>query len=219
MAHAPQNTMEAFELALRLGATGLETDIWLTTDGVAVCDHDGVIRGKLRKRAICDLRYDELPTTIPKAVDLFTLAAAAGVPVSVDVCDAAGLGVIVGDAHAAGLAQESLWLCHTDIEMLTAWRAISPQVRLVNSTRLAAMREGPERRAAVLAERGIDAVNLHHLDWSGGLTSLFHRFERYCLGWDLQHPRTIATGLRIGLDGLFGDWVDRLVDPGYSQPR
>ena len=27
-AHAPENTLEAFELALKLGATGLESDVW-----------------------------------------------------------------------------------------------------------------------------------------------------------------------------------------------
>ncbi|MQA17795.1 MAG: hypothetical protein GEV09_28165, partial [Pseudonocardiaceae bacterium] len=35
-AHAPENTLEAFALALRLGATGLESDVWLTADGEAV---------------------------------------------------------------------------------------------------------------------------------------------------------------------------------------
>ena len=29
-AHAPENTLEAFALGLRLGATGLESDVWLT---------------------------------------------------------------------------------------------------------------------------------------------------------------------------------------------
>ena len=35
-AHAPENTLEAFELAVRLGAGGLESDVWLTADGVPV---------------------------------------------------------------------------------------------------------------------------------------------------------------------------------------
>src|SRR6185436_7833703 len=39
-AHAPENTLDAFALALRLGATGLETDLWLTADGIPVLDHD-----------------------------------------------------------------------------------------------------------------------------------------------------------------------------------
>ena len=45
-AYAPENTLEAFELGLRLGATGLESDVWVSADGVPVLDHDGVIRGR-----------------------------------------------------------------------------------------------------------------------------------------------------------------------------
>ena len=49
-AHAPENTIEAFQLGLKLGASGLESDVWLTADGVAVLDHDGLLRSGLRKR-------------------------------------------------------------------------------------------------------------------------------------------------------------------------
>ena len=55
-AHAPENTIEAFTLALRLGATGLESDVWLTSDGVPVLDHDGVVRARLRSRPIATVR-------------------------------------------------------------------------------------------------------------------------------------------------------------------
>ena len=48
-AHSPENTLESFELAMRLGATGLETDVWLTRDGHVVCDHDGVVNKRLRR--------------------------------------------------------------------------------------------------------------------------------------------------------------------------
>lgn len=43
-AYAPENTLEAFALALKLGADGLESDVWLTADGVPVLDHDGSVR-------------------------------------------------------------------------------------------------------------------------------------------------------------------------------
>ncbi|MCB1039054.1 MAG: glycerophosphodiester phosphodiesterase, partial [Acidimicrobiales bacterium] len=49
-AHARENTLEAFSLALRLGATALESDVWLTADGIPVLDHDGVVGGRLRRR-------------------------------------------------------------------------------------------------------------------------------------------------------------------------
>jgi glycerophosphoryl diester phosphodiesterase len=55
-AHERENTLEAFALALGLGATGLESDVWLTRDGVAVLDHDGVARGPDGVRAIREAR-------------------------------------------------------------------------------------------------------------------------------------------------------------------
>jgi len=73
-------------------------------------------------------------------------------------------------------------------------------------------REGAERRAAELAASGVDAINLHHSDWSGGLTTLFHRFERLTFGWDAQHERVLRGLLRMGIDGVYSDWVDRMVD-------
>src|SRR5215218_9680885 len=63
MAHAPENTLEAFRLALRLGATGLESDAWLTADGVVVLHHDQSI-GTFRKRAIASLRREQLPSHV-----------------------------------------------------------------------------------------------------------------------------------------------------------
>ena len=51
-AHAPENTLEAFVLARRLGATGLESDVWLTADGVPVLDHHGKVGTRVRRRRI-----------------------------------------------------------------------------------------------------------------------------------------------------------------------
>jgi glycerophosphoryl diester phosphodiesterase len=85
-------------------------------------------------------------------------------------------------------------------------------VRLVHSTRLANMDRSPERHAARLRDGEVDAVNLHHSEWTGGLTTLFHRFGRFALGWDAQHVRVIAALLDRGIDGVFSDDVERLVE-------
>ena len=105
-----------------------------------------------------------------------------------------------------------LWLCEPTVAALTDLRPLDADVRLVNSTRLDRMKEGPERRAAVLSAAGIDAVNLHHDDWTGGLTTLFHRFRRVCFAWDLQFEHLLRPILRMGIDGVFSDHVDVLVD-------
>lgn len=65
---------------------------------------------------------------------------------------------------------------------------------------------------AQLAEAGIDCLNMHHTDWTGGLVTLAHRFERFALGWDMQFDHVIETGLRMGLDGVFSDYPDRMVE-------
>src|SRR4051812_4471721 len=70
-AHAPENTLEAFALAKRLGATGLESDAWLTSDGVPVLDHDGKVRGGLRSRAISQVAAADLPASLPTLAALY----------------------------------------------------------------------------------------------------------------------------------------------------
>jgi glycerophosphoryl diester phosphodiesterase len=107
-----------------------------------------------------------------------------------------------------------VWLCSAEWERLLPYRGSG--VKLVDSTRLAAMKEGPERRAATLAKEGIDAVNLFHTDWNGGLVALFHRFERVAFGWGVQETHQLEALLRMGIDGVYSDHSDRLVD-AYQQ--
>src|SRR5688572_7107767 len=190
-AHARENTLDAFRLALRLGATGLESDAWLTQDGEVVLDHDGVIGPRMRRKAIAVLNRRQLPAHIPTLGDLYE-ACGTDYELSLDLKDPMTAEAVVKVARdAGGDAEPRLWLCHDDVELVASWRSLSDGVRLVDSTRLKRISEGPERRAAKLNTLGIDAVNLHHSDWNGGLIALFHRFERQALAWDAQLPRVL----------------------------
>jgi glycerophosphoryl diester phosphodiesterase len=64
-AHAQENTLAAFTLAQKLGATGMETDIWVTSDQQIVIDHDGFAKKGLRKKPISELSRSELPSHMP----------------------------------------------------------------------------------------------------------------------------------------------------------
>jgi glycerophosphoryl diester phosphodiesterase len=211
-AQAPENTLEAFALGLKLGATGLETDAWITADGVVVLDHDGVVGGRVRKRPISAVARAELPSHVPTIDELY---AQCGVDfeLSVDVKDPAAAPGLVAAARAAGNdAPERLWLCHHDWELVATWRRPYDDVRLVDSTWLKRMPQGPERRAAQLSAAGIDAVNLHRSEWTGGLTTLFHRFGVLSFGWDCQLERHLDETLDSGCDAVYSDHVDRMVD-------
>jgi len=210
-AHAPENTLDAFRLALRLGATGLESDVWITADGQAVLDHDGVVGPRLRRRPISTVDRADLPPHIPTLRELYETCGT-DFELSLDVKDAAAIDEVVAVARDVGPSAEGrLWLCHPDWQTVATWRPLSSLVKLVDSTHLRSMKDGVERRAAELADAGIDAVNLHHSDWTGGHVAVFHRFERYALAWDCQFERILREMLDAGVDGVFSDHVDRMM--------
>jgi len=186
--------------------------VWLTADGVPVLDHDGRVRIGLRSRPVGSLDRAALPATIPSLEELYA-ECGTGFELSVDLKDPAAGPAVAAVARAAGHgAAERLWLCSPDWELLAEWRKDLADVRLVDSTTLKAMRQGPERRAAQLSAAGIDAVNLHCTEWTGGMTTLFHRFGRLAFGWDAQHERVLRGLVKMGIDGVYSDHVDRMVE-------
>jgi glycerophosphoryl diester phosphodiesterase len=209
---APENTIEAFRVALQLGASGLESDVWLTADGVAVLDHDGVVRIGRRRRPIAQCLAEDLPEHIPALRTLFE-ECGTDFHLSLDL-KGAGTGDAVIDAVTSTAEDllSRLWLCAATVEELVALRPVNAEVRLVHSTRLSRLATGPERAAAVLADEGVDAINLHYTDWTGGLVALFHRFERVAFGWDLQYDHVLHPAVRMGLDGVYSDHVDLMME-------
>lgn len=210
-AHAPENTIEAFQLALRLGANGVETDAWITRDGVVVLDHDGSVRRGIRRVAISDVDREDLPAHVPTLDDYFDKVSVVA-DLSIDVKDAAAAPAIVSCAERHGFPPERLWLCHHEVDVVLQFRRDFGSVRIVDSTRLNRIKEGPEKRAALLSENGVDAWNMHHTDWNGGLVTLAHRFGLCAFAWDLQFPPALTTAFRMGIDAVYSDHVDRMTD-------
>ena len=217
-AHAPENTAESFRLALKLGATGLETDCWITRDQQVVLDHDGLVRGKLlprfRSKKIKDFLSSEIDERIPTFGDLVAVSSPA-TPVSIDVCDPDAMSLIDHITRDAKTTQD-IYICHPDLALLAMWKQNYPRFKYVNSIRLSKINEGPERRCANLAKYGLDVLNMHHTDWNGGLVALAHRFNLGAFSWDLQHTEQLCNALLMGVDAVYSDWSDRMVD-AYRQ--
>lgn len=215
-AHAPENTVEAFSLALRLGATGLESDVWLTSDGVPVLDHDGVVGRRLRRTPIAEVSSADLPVHIPTLAELLAELFTEqnhGVHLSLDVCDPGAHEPVAEVVRAAGSTLPArTWLCDPVLERLVERREHLADFRLVHSTRLHRLSESPELHASRLSAAGIDAMNMHHTDWSGGLVVMFHRFDVCAFGWDLQFDHQLESGVRMGLDAVYSDHVDVMMD-------
>ena len=66
-------------------------------------------------------------------------------------------------------------------------------MKLVHSDRRKAIPVPLERHAHDLATLGIDAMNMHHSEWTAGLVSLFHRFDVKAFAWDAQEVRHLRA--------------------------
>ncbi|MEZ5250957.1 MAG: hypothetical protein R2713_17615 [Ilumatobacteraceae bacterium] len=160
-------------------------------------DHDGVVLGRLRKRPIGEVARRDLPEHIPTLAELyeqcgtgFALARPEGRGVRPD-----------GDRCDTTPHRRCSSGCGSPPRPASTPAAAATRVHaLVDSTRLHRSRKAPSGRRHCAG--GIDAINLHHSDWNGGLVALFHRFERFAprVG-SAARPRT-RPGLRMGLDGV-----------------
>ena len=211
-AYARENTIDAFHLGLRLGATGLESDVWITKDGIPVLDNDGVVQGRILKRPISQYLREDLPQHMPTLQDLLLLAPH-GTPISLDIKDDESFDAVIAEVRKVyGEQTPFVYLCHPNLDVLAEHRSRSLGISLVSSVRLSRLKNGPEMHAARMREIGIEVMNMHHRDWNGGLVALFQRFDLRCFAWDCQFVRNIQDMAKIGINGIFSDWPDRFYE-------
>lgn len=188
----------------------METDAFLSADGAVVLVHDPFVRAFPRR-----LKVDRVPAErlarvgVPRLVDLYE-ELGSDFELSIDL-KAAGVGeAIIEIARARGDVGRA-WLCSPSRTRLRELREIDRDVRLVHSTWKDRIKHSMERHAAVLADESIDAMNLHQVEWTAGLVSLFHRFDVRAFAWDCQEVRQLRAMLDCAIDGVYCDDVDRMV--------
>jgi glycerophosphoryl diester phosphodiesterase len=211
---APENSIPAFRLALDAGVTGLETDVWLSGDGIVVCAHDPTVGKGLRRHKVASTSAAELAGLGVPTLEAVYVELGTQFELSVDVkAPEAALPLLsIARQHDA---IERLWVCSPDLELLRSLRSQAPKsdgdVKLVHSTRRKAIETPLERHAFDLGQAGIDAMNLHHSEWTAGLVSLFHRFDVKAFAWDAQEVRHLRAVLKMGVDAVYCDRPDRMV--------
>ena len=173
--------------------------------------HDAAFRRGLRKVRVAATTAAELAELdVPRLAELYARCGTA-YELSIDAKEPEVIGAMADVARATG-APGRLWICSPDFDELRAVREPLADVRLVHSPGYGGLAPANfERHCADLAAAGIDALNLHHADWTLGTVTLAHRFELRAFAWDTQETRHIRAMLRHGIDGVFCDRVDRMV--------
>lgn len=209
-ADQPENSLGAFAAAKARGATGIESDVHVSADGVPVLAHTPNLRRGLRRIAVARLAAADLAGLgVPALSDLYRTVGSS-LEVSLDL-KTPGSGTAVLEVARKFRAERRLWLCSPDLETLSALRAPESPARLVHSSTRRAIFETMERHAATLAESGVHAMNMHRTEWTTGLVTLFHRFGILAFAWDAQEVRHLREVLRYGIDAVYSDHVDRMV--------
>jgi glycerophosphoryl diester phosphodiesterase len=205
----PENSLPAFRRALDAGVSGLETDVWLSEDGLVVCVHDPTVGKGLRRHKVASTSAAALAELGVPTLESVYVELGTKFELSVDVKTPSAAQPLLQVAREHD-ALERLWVCSPDVTLLQSLRG-EPLVKLVHSTRRRAIEVPLERHAYDLGQAGIDAMNLHHSEWTAGLVSLFHRFDVKAFAWDAQEVRHLRAVLNMNIDAVYCDNPDRMV--------
>jgi glycerophosphoryl diester phosphodiesterase len=206
-AHGPDNVLRTFTEALARGARGLETDAWVTADGVVVLDHDGLHgAGTDDEVSITAIQRAELDPHIPTLDDLY-VECGTDFDLAIDVKGDDGAAAIREVAQRHGAA-ERLWLftpSSTRPEEVVPGHA-GVTVRGKQLTDRAC------RRAllAQLRDEGIEVVNARWPYWRRSAVAEVHDLGMLAFAWDVQWSLAVRHCRRLGIDGIFSDHVQLL---------
>jgi glycerophosphoryl diester phosphodiesterase len=207
--YLPENTLPAFRLALEQGADGIESDVWLSRDGVPVLVHDRLLRAGGQRQSVRRMTAAELAEHgIPPLADLYAQCGVA-FELSLDIEWPDVAYPVLDVADAAG-ATRRLWACHDDLELLRGLRARSADVRLVCSTDLEP--GGLDALLPRLVDTGVDVLNLRWSRWEAAMVEAVHAAGMLAFGWDAHRTRRVARLLDLGVDAIYSDFPDRLVE-------
>jgi glycerophosphoryl diester phosphodiesterase len=198
-----ENTLPAFRKALASGVRALESDVWLTADGVAILDHDGLLGLRPWRKPISTQPRAAAPRHMPALADLYA-DCGTDFELSLDVKHPDAAAEVVAVARAAGAAERT-WLCGPTDQVRQWRRDFGDDVRLVDSSRREFVREGVAERARALAAAGVDALNMRQDEWTAADVAAAHEARVLAFGWDVNRGRHLDRLLGFGIDAVYSD--------------
>jgi glycerophosphoryl diester phosphodiesterase len=123
-AYAPENTLESFREARRRGATWVETDIKLTSDGVPIVMHDESLKRTTGvDRLVAKTSRAELPAVVPTFEEAIACFAAEGLGCNVEIKPCPGREAETGRAVVETLRR--CWPAKLPPPLLSSFKDVS----------------------------------------------------------------------------------------------
>lgn len=206
-AQAPENTIEAYELAGAMGADGVEIDVRLSADGHLVLNHDPVLADG---RLIVETPRAELPASVP---DLATaLDACAGMVVNIEIknipgeadFDPAG-GIVepvlalLADRRDGGGVRDELLVSSFHLPTVDLVRDLAPDLR---TGFLTLLEPAPLDGLAMAADGGHDAYHPLHFFVDEPLLEAAEGAGIEVNTWTVDDPERMRQLAGWGVDGI-----------------
>jgi glycerophosphoryl diester phosphodiesterase len=209
----PENTIEAFLEAGRLGADGVELDVRRTSDGALAVHHDAVIAGA---GAIFELPVAALPASVPLLAA--ALDACAGMVVNVEIKnlptepDFDPACAVAFDVVAAltqdGRDRSAYLVSSFHLATLDAVRSADPSLA---TGWLTITGYDQDRAAASAAEHGHRALHPHESVVSAALVDRVHGLGLELNTWTVDDPARARQLAEWGVDAIITNVPDQIL--------
>ena len=201
-AAAPENTIAAFELAVALGADGIELDVRRSLDGHPVIHHDAHLPDG---RLIAGTLRDDLPDSVPGLAEALDACAGAFVNIEIknhhsepDHDPELALVAIVADEISRRDDPAPRWLISSfDLATVDAMRRAVPGVRTAYLT----WRDA-EAGLQAAASGHHDAWHPHYRDVDADLIRRAHGMGIAVNVWTCDDPGDQQMLMSAGVDGI-----------------
>ena len=217
-----QNTLAAFALARKLGATRYELDVHLTRDGELAVHHDYTLRtpdgreaeiGALSyaQAAACPLEnhFDSAVARVPRLADVLPVVRPELQLLNVEIKNDGNRypgieAVVLRQLQQADLLEKTLFSSF-DYDTLLRLRALDKKARIGLLTRnfdlSAALRLGAE------------SVHLNYTRFTPAIARTCHENGLHVYLYTVNEPELAARLQQAGADGIFTDRTDLFVQP------
>ena len=230
-AHAPENTIISFMLALEAGADVVELDYFESSDGVPVCFHDDRLDRTTNAADVFGARRAREPISSFKLDELRQLDAGewydndyrgTGIPTLEEALDAIQPHATTFIEHKGGEAQTLIDLL-TEKDMLDSvvvlsfyWDFIAECHRLAPQLTVGCLGKDTltQRKLDSIASSGASLVGWKAADLREADIALLHEHEMQVWSYTVNDERTAERLLAAEIDGLISDdpqWLRELI--------
>lgn len=217
---APENTLAAFDLAIRQGADGIELDVQRTADGILVVAHDeDCLRvtgqpGEIVKMSLEELRrldfaagqpqYGRQP--LPTLAEVFDLVRPSGLTINIEMKN----GIVLYPGLEDQVIKQAVEWEMQDRIQLSSFNHYSlvEALRLIREMKLG-IPCGPLYDCGIVepwlyaARLGFTAIHPHFANLRiPGLTASCHAAGIALNAWTIDHPEHIAMAIKLGIDAI-----------------